>query len=287
MNGGIDVARIHRKLAQQSIEASKHDPDESRLVSLVKKRLAASFDCRIIITGPSGVGKSTLALDIAEQVDAKFAEHPTEAARENVTYSALEFVKAQRLLPEKSTIIQDESGQSTHHRRFMSSENVGVSSTYIGMRYRLLCVLECVPQLALTDADIIRQAHYLCVVHRRGSATVYKILQPELRGDVFWQAILDPLRFGQPKTPGLWEAYYARKVQSQQALHERLEKELAEADRPRPPTNPVIVAEILRDPEPFKDPATGKISAALIQRRFDVGLNRAASLRKQVEPDFA
>ena len=286
MNGGIPLAPLDKALIYQRIEASMYQAKESRLVSIIKRRLAAKFDARVLVTGPSGVGKSTLALDIAEQVDAKFANDPEAAVRENVCYSSLEFVRAQRNLPERSAIVNDESGQSTHHRRFMSAENVGASMIYIGMRYRLLCVIECCPALVLTDADIIRQTHYLVVVHRRGSATVYKILQPELRGDVFWDKLTDDLRFGQPKTPGLWEAYETRKVASQTALHERLEKELSDADRPRPPTNPVIVAQILREPAKFKDPLTGRISAPLIQRHFNVGLNRAASLRRQVEPDF-
>jgi DNA polymerase III delta prime subunit len=259
---------------------------ESTIVSLVKKRLAAKYDARLLISGPSGVGKSTLALDIAEQVDPRFSQEPEKAAKENVTYDALEFVRAQKNLPEKSAIVSDESAQSSHHRRFMSSENVGTSMIYIGNRYRLLVTLECVPLLALADADIIRQTHYLLVVHKRGSATVYKILQPELRGDVWWEKITDDLRFGQPKTPGLWDAYYARKVASQQALHNKLEKELEEASRPKPPTNPAIIARIVEDPDRFRDPITKKISAPLIQKEFPgLGLNRANMLRRQAEPD--
>jgi len=275
-------ARISAYAAFKDQEES-HREGVSSLEQLIKKRLNTDHDARITVTGQSGSGKSTLALVIAEKVDpSTFIDHAEEAAETHVIFSAREFLTAQRKLPEKSVLIQDESGQSAHHRMWMSSANVATSLTYIGNRFRLFCMIECVPSLSLQDVDTIRQSHYLCHILSRGTAKVYQILQPRLTGAVWYDGLIDELAFAKPNAK-LWAAYMKRKVQAQNELAERLEGELEAVDKPKVGRKQMVSA-IRSDLAAFQD-AKGNLDTAKIVKRFDCGVNTAGIVRRLVEED--
>jgi len=134
----------------------------------VKARIKSKRNIVIVIHGPTGSGKSYLALRMAEVLDPTFNI-------ERVVFTPEDFFRQVKHLPQGAFIVFDEAGVTLDARRFMEMINVVTNYVLESFRYRLINVIFTVPSIKMIDINVRRLMHVLIFQKDRGFARIYKI----------------------------------------------------------------------------------------------------------------
>lgn len=141
-----------------------------KLTDKIKKIQATKRDAFIIIDGPTGEGKSTLAIKIAKKIDRSFKYH------RNMCFSRDQLTEAIHKLPEGSVIVVDEGSFSFFKRDYMHKEQKELLKLLEICRYRRLCFLACIPSIWSVDSHLLKTGRIKlrCWIPKRGRAILFK-----------------------------------------------------------------------------------------------------------------
>ena len=177
--------------------------------------LKSDRDFIIAITGPTGEGKSTLAIQIAKNIDKRFD------FQRNVAFSRKDFMDSIKAntpssLPEYSVIVADEAINLLFSRQSMAGQQIELIKLLDMCRDRHLCLILCMPNFWSLDKHVRdnRVKAWVYIEHR-AKASVFK---PDLspvsndpwhRDDMikklkFWRAGMD---FSKLKTH-IWDMQF-------------------------------------------------------------------------------
>jgi hypothetical protein len=263
------------KLERLERRKKSRNPDDNRLIRSTRSRLNNGQDCRILVTGESGIGKSAFALRIGEILNPEiYVNDIQKAVYLAVSFKALDFLNSTEL-PNGSLLDFDEPGQGWFHRNFMSEASKMLAQTFIGMRFQQHISVLTIPNVSLLDIDAVRLLTYHVHVEAHGRATVYRMMDQRFGGDPWRKTEIDRMTYGMPDIK-LWHLYEKRKFEFQRALYEKFRKDLQAGEAPSY-SNMEIADLIAFNPEPYmKD---GQIHHSLIQNAFGIGINRAYSVK--------
>lgn len=258
-----------KRKAQERLNS---EPESSRLVRLIQKRLKRNQDCKIAITGEGGVGKSTLALRLGEILNpAIYIDNIEIAINQATSFTAKEYMTGVRTLPTETQLTFDEPGQAWYHRQFMSEASMILSKTMIGFRFKRFISVLNIPNIDLLDVDGLRLLNFMVYITSQGKGEVFRVVPQKFGGNPWFKKVIDRFTFTKPDTK-LWHAYEKRKFAIQDALYDQYGKQLDDIEKPKL-TNREIVASIREEPEKFK--REGKWHPLTFQTTFGVGLNRS------------
>lgn len=123
------------------------------ITNFVKERIDRNQNFLGLITGPTGSGKSYIALHLAEQLDQEFNI-------DRVVFELTEFLDLiDSGLPKGSVIVLDEAGVSMSARAWFSITNRFLSNVLQSFRYMNYIIFVTVPSAAMVDVDLRRLAH--------------------------------------------------------------------------------------------------------------------------------
>jgi hypothetical protein len=273
--GNYLVDAYARRIADLEFRKKVHTAEDNELVRAVRSRLRNGMDCRILVTGESGVGKSAFALRMGEILNPDlYVSDIEKAISVGVSFKALDFLKSTEL-PNGSLLDFDEPGQGWFHRNFMSEASKMLAQTFIGMRFQQHISVLTIPNVSLLDIDAVRLLSYHVHIEAHGRATVYRMMDQRFGGDPWRKTQIDSMTYGMPDIK-LWHRYEKRKFDFQRALYSKFRKELEAGEAPNF-SNREIAELVAFKPEPYmKD---GELHHALIQNAFGVGINRAYSIK--------
>ena len=135
----------------------------------VKARLKSGRNFICIIHGPTGSGKSYLAMKIAEVLDPTFNVN-------RVLFNPENFFKLVKTLPPDSFVVVDEAGAILDARRFMTAINCITSYVLETFRFKRVNVIFTVPSIKMLDINVRRLMHCMVFQEDRGKARIYKIM---------------------------------------------------------------------------------------------------------------
>lgn len=274
------LERFYNKYAQRLVEAESRKTQKSYFVGLIERRIARKQDARIVITGDSGVGKSTLELRLGELLNPELYVNDIDRAISQATaFTATQYLNGVRTLPDESQLSFDEPAQAWYHRQFMSEASMILAKTMIGFRFKRFKSVLTLPDIDLLDADALRLVHFLIYIPSQGNAEVYRVMKQKFGGDPWFKKIVGRLRFSKPDSK-LWHVYEEKKFKMQDELYEVYGKKLEEIERPQLNNMDIILA-IQASPEKYYK--KGRLSIPSVQRDFRIGLNRGYLIKAMLE----
>ena len=284
--GDFLVDSYEDRTASLDNQKKEHTAEDNQLIKAVRSRLRNGMDCRILVTGESGVGKSAFALRIAEILNPELYVSDIEKAVEvGVSFKALDFLRSTDL-PNGSVLDFDEPGQGWFHRNFMSEASKMLAQTFIGMRFQQHVTVLTIPNVSLLDIDAVRLLSYHVHIEAHGRAVVYRMMDQRFGGDPWRKTENDRMTYDMPDTK-LWHRYEKRKFEFQRALYAKFRKELEAGEAPQL-TNHEISDVILQDSKSFmRKDNPDAIDYAKIQDIFGVGINRAYAIKSTVARKIA
>lgn len=291
-------ANFARRLEEQRErrEALAAGATKPNIIKLFDKRLSKNMDVRAVIAGEGGVGKSTLALDIAEKKNPSlYVDDPDGAIEKAVSFTGKEYMDGVRTLPsvfpppadplERTVLDFDEPGQAWYHRQFMSDVNMILSKTFIGFRYKRFVSLLSVPNIDFLDLDALRLVNWLIWVPSQGHAEVFRVMVAKFGGNPWYKKIIDRLKFGKPGTK-LWNRYETKKFAKQDELYEKYGKKMEQLETPQ-----LSLAEMLLlvKEDSKKYMKAGQVYVPYLQRPppmgFGIGINKGYILKGMYESE--
>lgn len=264
-----------RRIADLEQGKKVRTTEDNSLIKAVRRRLSHGMDCRILVTGESGIGKSAFALKIGEILNPElYVDDIEKAIAVGVSFKALDFLKSTEL-PNGSLLDFDEPGQGWFHRNFMSEASKMLAQTFIGMRFQQHVTVLTIPNVSLLDIDAVRLLSYHVHIEGHGLAVVYRMMDQRFGGDPWRKTEIDRMSFEMPDIK-LWHRYEKRKFEFQRALYAKFRKDLEAGEAPNY-SNREISDLVAFNPEPYmKD---GELHHSLIQNAFGIGINRAYSVK--------
>lgn len=141
------------------------------VVELLKERLDNNFDCSVAITGEKGIGKSTLAIQIARAINGESFDLRKHVIF-NPEFSELE--KAIRIFPPKTALVIDEAIKVTYKLDFMKKEQKEFNKMLTLARKHYKVLLFCIPHFVdmssfMKKTEIVLWFYIL----KRGKAFVF------------------------------------------------------------------------------------------------------------------
>lgn len=175
----------------------------------VLSRQLSNLDTLLAITGEEGVGKSTLALQLAYRFD-------DSLSTDQIHFDAPSFLADGGNRPSGSTIILDEAFEGAFNRRSMSHESVGFVQFLGEARALEHTMIVCFPRWAnLDDYLANHRVAYRIRVPSRGTAKVYEMkTNPFADHATAYPVKRTSFAFGpfDDVAPDLWEAYMDKKL---------------------------------------------------------------------------
>lgn len=199
-------------------EPENVDPDEheraleahgNRWLSNLLSRQQDNLDSLIAITGEEGVGKSTLALQLAYRFD-------EDLSTSQIHFDAPSFLADGGNREKGSTIILDEAFEGAFNRRSMSHESVGFVQFLGEARALEHTMIVCFPRWAnLDDYLANHRVAYRIRVPSRGVAKVYEMkTNPFADAKTAYPVKRTAFSFGpfDEVKPDLWRSYMDKKL---------------------------------------------------------------------------
>jgi len=140
------------------------------LAEHIKGFLAKDWDYIIAVSGPAGVGKSTLMQLLAPYLDKKFSYEHTNL------YSQKKFTKALKQYPEKSFINVDEAINALFKRDFAKGGQKELLKALDIVRHRNLCLAFLIPYIWDLDSKVLNSNRLKIWIYidKRGVGYIFK-----------------------------------------------------------------------------------------------------------------
>ena len=241
------------------------------------------MDTRIIIEGQAGIGKSWLALQMAEELDPLYKLKPSQAIRDRVFFTAEGFMQAVQTQPTNAVLIYDEAGQTFHHREFMSGANIILSKTMIGYRFKRFITILCIPNLTMVDKDARTLSQFLINVYAHGKSEVYTTLLSKFGGEPRYSHLINVFSSRPPQVK-LRHAYEIKKQTTQKEFYKKWGEEMKLSATPKV-TNSDLLATVKATPDKFSKPDSDALSIPLLTAKLNIGRDRAYSIKANFESD--
>jgi hypothetical protein len=275
----------HRDMEMEMQRREKEASGDNPWLKKIRAQFNEDINENIVVTGRPGWGKSSLSLDMGEDLKPEwFVDKPEEAIDRFVTFSGGEFGRAIKASPDGAVIIGDEFGQQMHHRQFMSEPNVALSNVLQGFRFkRYICFMN-LPGLRYLDADAQGLLTWQAHMKKRGVAEIYAVSHPKFRGEDFHHKFIDTFNFRKPRD-ALWKAYKAKKIENQDRVFDHAIRLMDDVEGIRDKTDRDIAEEILKAPERFM--TDNKYDGTLIMDEYHIGSQRAYFIIKRLKREKA
>ena len=199
------------------LKMPEYQAPEDFFSRIIYGRIFSKNNVLILITGPTGIGKSWAGLRICERYDPDFDPEV------NLVFTVDEFLKAIKTLPNRSFIMWDEPGVYIGHRQWYSLSNKIVSLVMQSFRFKLLNVVFCLPSMYYMDKVSREMCHFLLQMQSRGIAAVYAIRKSPL-SDWTFTPYIGTLHL-EPPSKELVEVYERRREEHMERLYDELGKE--------------------------------------------------------------
>jgi GTPase SAR1 family protein len=283
-----------RRLEEQREKEAQRGKKKPLFVQFEEKRFAKNMDARSVIAGEGGIGKSTLALRLAEiENPSLYVDKPDDAVEKAVSFTGRQYMDGVRTLPsvyappaeplERTVLDFDEPGQAWYHRQFMSDVNMILSKTFIGFRYKRFNSKLSVPNIDFLDLDALRLVGWLFWVPAQGVAEVFRVMVQKFGGNPWYKKVIDRMTFGKPRAR-LWHLYEQKKFKIQDELYVKYGRKMEQLEMPQL-TNMEVLKLIQEDPKKYMK--GGRIDAMVLQlpppRGFGLALNRSYLIKAMCE----
>lgn len=152
-------------------EKKRIDPMLIMLAKYIKQRLKQDWDLVIAITGEQGVGKSTIAIILAQLIDKKFD------FERNMSFipSADEIAKKFNELPQYSAYVIDEAIRSLYKLEWYNVVQQAIVKMYQTERYQNKATIIVIPRFRdLTENFRNQRVNIWINIMKRGSAVAYR-----------------------------------------------------------------------------------------------------------------
>ena len=175
------------------------------LASWARNRPNRDDQAIVIITGPTGVGKSSLGLLFADLVEEGQFEPEIQ-----VVWTLPDWKAARRMLPQGKVIMDDEAVKSGGNRgRSQTRSNLDKMEDLNVGRKRCHIMISIIPYLDDLDRRQLKHVHWVLKVERRGSFVAMEVQRVGLQKVGVW---LEPRFRGffpdvRTTRPDLWEPY--------------------------------------------------------------------------------
>lgn len=268
------------------------------LIDHIKNRVIEQDQHQLIVVcGRPGGGKSSAAVRLAELLDPNFSSR-------NIVFEPDDFLNLlnDKNLKPGSVILWDEIGVELYSRNFFTEQNKKINHAFQTCRYKNFIIIVTTPSLKLLDT------------HTRGLMQIYietrRIDYKNKKCKVKWMNITQNPRIDKTyfkynrivedstfytvkdvniKKPSyeIWRSYLRKATKYKDKLNIDSQMAIAHSrrlERRQKMTipNEDIIREIMRDKQLYFN-RLGRINAALIRSRFDIGKPRADSIKAEVE----
>lgn len=148
------------------------------LKKLIQKRINNRYDCNIIVTGKTGIGKSTVIYQILK----KFRSFKIE---DKLTYSRTEFIHLIKDF-KRSVIWNDELIGSAFKRNFFEREQIQLIEILTKYRSNYNVVMGALPVFFTLDKELLKLFRVHIQVIARGKAILHLPKEGRMYSDDIW-----------------------------------------------------------------------------------------------------
>ena len=167
LNEGI-LSRVRARGIPDTIVPLRPEEGFAHWVAWIKRRIAEHWDCVLVITGPEGTGKSTLALKLAYAID------PTYNLKERLCYTATDVMKCFETVDSGKVAVFDESARALLATDTFSREQKALVQALQLIREKGLITVLCLPRLEeLAKSMRSRRATLWIHLPRRGIGIIH------------------------------------------------------------------------------------------------------------------
>lgn len=134
------------------MEGQRHVPKYGKIRHLVKnliKNQKEDFDAVLVVSGREGVGKSTLAIEIARLVQEAYGRKFNYDS--NMAYNANEAIEKMKNLQQYDVLLLDEGMRLAWRRQWFNTEQRKLARLFSQIRSRNLCLIFSIPDFMHID----------------------------------------------------------------------------------------------------------------------------------------
>jgi hypothetical protein len=146
------------------------------LIMTLEKRLHNNYNNLIGIVGPTGIGKSYMALSLSAQLDYNF-----KIAK--VAFTPNRFLQLVKNCEKYSCIILDDAGLAVDSRTWHSISNRYVNYALESCRYKNQSIIFTMPTFSMIDSNARRLFHFFIYMTQRGQGRMYKMWHNDFSGN--------------------------------------------------------------------------------------------------------
>ena len=159
---------------RQTIE--EHPASQGEVIEFAMERLKTDNDIQILITGPTGSGKTSLAVSMAETIEQLAYGERWDAEEAGAVGDFLRFQSIYETREKGQVAMLDELEAVADNRRATSSSNVDLSQMLAQLRYMNVCSIFTAPVTTMIDSRIVSQADIWIQVLFRGFALPHYVV---------------------------------------------------------------------------------------------------------------
>jgi len=167
LNEGI-LSRVRARGIPETIIPLRPEEGFDYWVAWIRKRIVDKWDAVLIVSGPEGCGKSTLALQLAYAIDGTFN------LKDRLCYTASDVIQCFKTVDSGKAAIFDESARALLGTDTFSKEQKALVQALMLIREKGLVTILCIPRVEeLAKSMRTRRATLWIHVYRRGKGLVH------------------------------------------------------------------------------------------------------------------